>query len=70
MKSLAEIIRNIAMVAYEELPGKNVQLASHCIVAKAKDADDVDVVNVNYAKCRRKQETEETQRKCASKDGL
>ena len=36
------------------------------IVAKAKD----DVVNVNYAKCRRKQETEETQRKCASKDGL
>lgn len=37
------------------------------IVAKAKDADDV--VNVNYAKCR-KQETEETQRKCASKDGL
>ena len=68
MKSLAEIIRNIAMVAYEELPGKNVQLASHCIVAKAKDADDV--VNVNYVKCRRKQETEETQRKCASKDGL
>ena len=65
MKSLAEIIRNIAMVAYEELPGKNVQLASHCIVAKAKD-----VVNVNYVKCRRKQETEETQRKCASKDGL
>ena len=56
------------MVAYEELPGKNVQLASHCIVAKAKDADDV--VNVNYVKCRRKQETEETQRKCASKDGL
>ena len=36
------------------------------IVAKAKD----DVVNVNYVKCRRKQETEETQRKCASKDGL
>ena len=67
MKSLAEIIRNIAMVAYEKSCLEKMCNLPH-IVAKAKDADDV--VNVNYVKCRRKQETEETQRKCASKDGL